>query len=343
MLDRFAREHRGFHIPVEAPPSKPSLAERVRRPLRHLSRPLPAALAGAAAAAAITATLLVLPQSGDNSAGRDYQASLSGSALAPSATATADLRVLDNSGTRVKLSVRGLKGNPASVYELWCLRDDGSKISAGTFRTDGSGRADVSLTTAAVPGEYHRLSIERKGLTPATATGQRVMTGEILYPQRVMNQPGGNTMKRTILCAAIATFAVAGCGSSNNSSSNSSTASSNTTAAPAPAATTPKPASSGGGGASSNLQLSADSSGQLKFDKTSLSTKAGNVTITMDNPSPLGHAVAVEGNGVDKNGSTVQMGGKSTVTVSLKPGKYTFYCPVDGHRAAGMQGTLTVK
>jgi uncharacterized cupredoxin-like copper-binding protein len=146
-----------------------------------------------------------------------------------------------------------------------------------------------------------------------------------------------------ILCAAIATFAVAGCGSSNNSSSNSSTASSNTTAAPAPAATTPKPASSGGGGASSNLQLTADSSGQLKFDKSSLSTKAGNVTITMDNPSPVAHAIAVEGNGVDKNGSTVQMGGKSTVTVSLKAGKYTFYCPVDGHRAAGMQGTLTVK
>jgi anti-sigma factor RsiW len=182
VLDRFAREHRDLHVPQDAPPSRPSLKDRLRRPLRHLSRPLPAALTGAVAAAAITAALLVLPQSGDDSDGRIYQASLSGSALAPTATATADLRVVDNSGTRVKLSVRGLKGNPASVYELWCLRDDGGKISAGTFRTDGSGRADVSLTTAAVPGEYHRLSIERKGFTPATATGERVMTGEILYP-----------------------------------------------------------------------------------------------------------------------------------------------------------------
>jgi anti-sigma factor RsiW len=182
VLDRFAREHRGFHIPVDAPPRRPSLSQRLRRPLRHLSRPLPAALTGAVAAAAITAALLVLPQSGDDSNGRVYQASLSGSALAPSATATADLRVVDNSGTHVKLSVRGLKGNPASVYELWCLRDDGGKISAGTFRTDGTGRADVSLTTAAVPGEYHRLSIERKGFTPADAAGERVMAGEILYP-----------------------------------------------------------------------------------------------------------------------------------------------------------------
>lgn len=140
------------------------------------------------------------------------------------------------------------------------------------------------------------------------------------------------------LCAALAAFAVAGCGSSNKSSSSSS--SSNTTAQkPAPA---PAPAPSGGG-ASTNLPLAADSSGQLKFDKTALSAKAGNVTITLDNPSPVQHAIAVDGNGVSKAGSTVGMGGKSTITVSLKPGTYQFFCPVDGHRAAGMQGTLTVK
>jgi hypothetical protein len=181
VLDRFAREHRGFHSPVDEP-GGPSLRERLRGFLRPLSRPLPAALAGAVAAAAITAALLVLPGSGDGTDGRVYQASLSGSAAAPSATATADLRVLDDAGTRVKLSVRGLRGNPASVYELWCLRDDGEKVSAGTFRTDGDGRADVNLTTAAVPGEYHRLSIEREGVTSASAAGERVMTGEILYP-----------------------------------------------------------------------------------------------------------------------------------------------------------------
>jgi plastocyanin len=144
------------------------------------------------------------------------------------------------------------------------------------------------------------------------------------------------------LCAAVAAFAVAGCGSDDNSSSSdtgSSAPPASDTTAQQPA-TTPAPS---GGGASTNLQLAADESGQLKFDKTSLSAKAGNVTITMDNPAPVPHAVAVEGNGVDKDGKTVGMGGKSTVTVKLKAGTYKFYCPVDGHEAAGMKGTLTVK
>ena len=36
-------------------------------------------------------------------------------------------------------------------------------------------------------------------------------------------------------------------------------------------------------------------------------------------------------------------GGVSTVSVSLTAGTYTFYCSVDGHAAAGMIGTITVK
>jgi plastocyanin len=89
------------------------------------------------------------------------------------------------------------------------------------------------------------------------------------------------------------------------------------------------------------LKISADKS-KLKFNVKTLKAKHGKVTITMANPSSLPHAVAVEGKGVDKDGKTVQKGGTSTVTVTLKKGKYTFYCPVDGHEKAGMKGTLTV-
>lgn len=143
-------------------------------------------------------------------------------------------------------------------------------------------------------------------------------------------------MKRTLTfaAAAAAALAIAGCGGSSNNSSTSTGA-----ASPPPTSTS----ASGGGGASSNLKLSADPSGALKFDKSTLSAKSGSVTLTMANPSSVPHGVAVEGNGVDKDGAVVNKGGTSTVTVSLKPGKYTFYCPVPGHRQAGMEGTLTVK
>jgi anti-sigma-K factor RskA len=137
-------------------------------------------VAGALAAAAVTGALIVLP-GGDTASGERYQASLFGSPAAPGARASASLRVFA-SGTHVKLSVRGLRGSPGAVYELWCLRDDGAKVSAGTFRTDASGRADVSLTTAAVPGEYHRLGVERRSLSPGDPPGTSVMAGEIQYP-----------------------------------------------------------------------------------------------------------------------------------------------------------------
>ncbi len=37
-------------------------------------------------------------------------------------------------------------------------------------------------------------------------------------------------------------------------------------------------------------------------------------------------------------GETVQGGDAPPLTVNLEPGEYEFYCPVGGHRAAGMTG-----
>ena len=150
-------------------------------------------------------------------------------------------------------------------------------------------------------------------------------------------------MKRTFVlpvAAACAALAFAGCGSSDDESDTGGSAST-----PPPTETQPETttAPSGGSGAGETLKLAADAGGDLKFDKTSLTAKAGKVTIDMDNPSEIPHAVSVEGNGVDEDGETVGKGGVSKVTVDLKPGKYEFYCPVAGHEDAGMKGTLTVK
>jgi plastocyanin len=102
-----------------------------------------------------------------------------------------------------------------------------------------------------------------------------------------------------------------------------------------------EPSSGGGGGGATKLKLTADPGGALKFDKTELTAKPGKVTITMDNPSDVPHAVEVEGNGVEEETKTLTKG-TADVTVDLKAGKYEFYCPVDGHKEGGMEGTLTV-
>jgi uncharacterized cupredoxin-like copper-binding protein len=134
-----------------------------------------------------------------------------------------------------------------------------------------------------------------------------------------------------------AVLVVAGCGSSGSSSGGAAPAKTTATAPAAPAGSS---ASSG-----ADLKLAAVESNGLSFDRKTLAAKAGKVTIVLDNPSSgsLPHAIAVEGNGVDKDGQTVQPGSTSTVSLNLKPGKYTFYCPVPGHRQAGMKGILTVQ
>lgn len=99
----------------------------------------------------------------------------------------------------------------------------------------------------------------------------------------------------------------------------------------------------GGGGKAQTLKLSADPGGALKFDKSTLTAKAGKLTITLDNPSSLPHAVEIEGNGVEKSSDTIGNGETTKVTATVKAGEYEYYCPVGDHQAAGMEGTLTVQ
>jgi len=89
----------------------------------------------------------------------------------------------------------------------------------------------------------------------------------------------------------------------------------------------------------------ADPSGALKFTKSSLTVKAGTVTISFTNRSPLAHNLTVQQgtNGPVLGATPTFMGATKTLKLTLKAGTYTFYCSVPGHRAAGMQGTLTVQ
>jgi plastocyanin len=140
-------------------------------------------------------------------------------------------------------------------------------------------------------------------------------------------------MRPIALMAVAGVLALAGCGGSSSSSSSGSSGSSG-------GGSSSSSSSSSGGG--QTLKLAADPKGKLAFDKKTLTAKAGNVTIDFSNKSGIPHAVEVNGHGVTKETSTITSGANS-LSLNLKPGKYTFFCPVDGHRQAGMVGTLTVK
>ena len=121
-----------------------------------------------------------------------------------------------------------------------------------------------------------------------------------------------------VLAAGVLT--AAGCGGDDSSSGSSGSSS-----------------SSGGGG---DLTVTADPGGAISWDKTSLSAKAGSVTVKLVNQSSVPHGIEVEGNGVEEK-TEIVTGKDASVTVDLKPGKYKYYCPVGTHKQT-MKGTLTV-
>jgi plastocyanin len=128
-----------------------------------------------------------------------------------------------------------------------------------------------------------------------------------------------------VLVLAALVLALSACGGGGSSSS-----------------TTPATTGGGSGGGGSTVKISADPSGALSYEQTDVSATAGSITIDFTNMSSLPHDVTIEGNGA--SGATDEITNSSTsTTVDLEPGTYTFFCSVDGHRAAGMEGTLTVK
>jgi plastocyanin len=130
----------------------------------------------------------------------------------------------------------------------------------------------------------------------------------------------------------------------SGSTSAASTPTSASTPASTPTATTgtPAPPSSPAAKTTTTLQLAANPEGQLSYNTKQLAAKAGPVTITMANMSPVEHNVTIAQGSTVLGATPTFQGGTRSLTLKLKPGTYTFYCSVPGHRQAGMEGTLTV-
>ena len=94
---------------------------------------------------------------------------------------------------------------------------------------------------------------------------------------------------------------------------------------------------------SSELRLVADPSGVPAFDRKTGTVKAGTVTIRFVNASTTEHNVAVAQGSRELGRSPTINGADTELKVDLRPGEYEYYCAVDGHRAAGMEGVLTVR
>ena len=128
--------------------------------------------------------------------------------------------------------------------------------------------------------------------------------------------------------AALAAFAVAGllaagCGGGGGGGGSASKSTTVTAAA-------------GGGAASVTIEAH-----DVFFNLTRINAPAGKLDIHYVEKGSQQHTLVIDG---VKNFKLEVGPGTSSAdgTVTLQPGSYTYYCTIPGHRAQGMQGTITV-
>jgi anti-sigma-K factor RskA len=155
--------------PADVPPPtlSPAVEEAVldrfvreRRPRRRAQRRW-LRLGGLVAACAAAAVLAIVLIGGSDDEGSTAYAWAELDPVAAGSGAAGSAWVDEvPAGTRVRLRASGL---PEETYELWCVREDGSWVSGGTFRADARGKAEAVLTAAVRPGDYHVVVIAEDG------------------------------------------------------------------------------------------------------------------------------------------------------------------------------------
>ncbi len=91
------------------------------------------------------------------------------------------------------------------------------------------------------------------------------------------------------------------------------------------------------------LKVAADPKGQLRFVPDKLIAKPGETTVQFSNQSQLAHDWVLEKGGKDIARTKVITSDTATTKVNLAAGTYKYFCSVDGHRQAGMEGDLSVR
>jgi len=146
----------------------------------------------------------------------------------------------------------------------------------------------------------------------------------------------------TLAITLVAALGLAACGGGGGGSSSAGTTSGGGGGGSTATGTS---TAAGGGGAAQSVPVSADPSGALRYQQSTLSAKAGGVTFKFTNAAPVTHNFCLQSSSGKQFGcsGTISGGATDSLSANLKPGSYTYFCNVDGHAAAGMKGTLTVK
>jgi uncharacterized cupredoxin-like copper-binding protein len=119
----------------------------------------------------------------------------------------------------------------------------------------------------------------------------------------------------TVVVVLLSVFLVAGCGGDDNGGEETT-------------------------GAASQISISAT---DFAFTPSTVTVDApGTYTFDLTNDGGTDHALEIEGNGIEEETGTVSPGDTASVTVDLESGSYEMYCPIDGHRAQGMEGEISV-
>ena len=210
-----------------------------------------------------------------------------------------------------------------------CGRDDADLVNGKTqfvnkcgachalARAGTKGTQGPSLDSAFVSGR-------RDGMTAKTVEG--VVYRQIAHPRRGSIMPAGLVSGSDAQDVAAYVGQVAGIAGKDQG----------------PLALAGQPKTSSKPVVAQNGTVTIDAIDGTAYSATAAVAKAGQVTFKMPNKSSIDHNIALKGV-PGAAGKVIGQGATSTFSVSLKPGKYTFYCQVPGHEAAGMKGTLTVK
>jgi uncharacterized cupredoxin-like copper-binding protein len=123
---------------------------------------------------------------------------------------------------------------------------------------------------------------------------------------------------RTLVAVIVASvFVVAGCGGDDNGGEETTT-----------------------GTASQTVSITAT---DFAFSPSTVTVDAsGTYTFDLTNDGGTDHAIEIEGQGSEERSDTVSPGESASVTIDLQSGTYEMYCPIDGHKAQGMEGEITV-